>query len=148
MPARHPLPFPARGDYYGTDDRTLTFAILPRSLDNNCTLGGLKSGYTYTSEEITPVPTVQCTDLKKKLGEDDYKISYENNVDAGTATMTITGKGNYQGTFTKRLYDCAEESGRAGGKRSHRSTRRSTTEWLSPPAPSVSYEFGDGTYAR
>ena len=64
-----------KGDYYGTDDRTLTFAILPRSLDNNCTLGGLKSGYTYTSEEITPVPAVQCTDLKKKLGKDDYKIS-------------------------------------------------------------------------
>ena len=118
-----------KGDYYGTDDRILTFAILPRSLDNNCTLGGLKSSYTYTSEEITPVPTVQCTDLKKKLGEDDYKISYENNVDAGTATMTITGKGNYQGNFTKD-YTIAPKNLAEPEVKIAPIDARSTTEWL------------------
>ena len=135
-----------KGDYYGTDDRTLTFAILPRSLDNNCTLGGLKSSYTYTSEEITPVPTVQCTDLKKKLGKDDYKISYENNVDAGTATMTITGKGNYQGTFTKD-YTIAPKNLAEPEVKIAPIDAQEYNGMAVTPAPSVSYEFGDGTYA-
>lgn len=135
-----------KGDYYGTDDRTLTFAILPRSLDNNCTLGGLKSGYTYTSEEITPVPAVQCTDLKKKLGKDDYKISYENNVDAGTATMTITGKGNYQGTFTKD-YTIAPKNLAEPEVKIAPIDAQEYNGMAVTPVPSVSYEFGDGTYA-
>lgn len=33
----------------------------------------------------------------------DYTISYENNRDVGTATMTITGKGNYKGTLVKKF---------------------------------------------
>ncbi len=31
----------------------------------------------------------------------DYEVSYSNNVSAGVATVTITGKGNYAGTVTK-----------------------------------------------
>ena len=31
----------------------------------------------------------------------DYTLSYANNTNAGTATMTITGKGNYSGTTSK-----------------------------------------------
>ena len=31
----------------------------------------------------------------------NYKITYENNIEPGTATMTITGKGNYTGTLVK-----------------------------------------------
>ena len=31
----------------------------------------------------------------------DYSISYENNVDAGTAVMIVKGKGNYRGTLRK-----------------------------------------------
>ena len=32
-----------------------------------------------------------------------YTVSYENNINAGTATVTITGKGNYTGTVTKEF---------------------------------------------
>ena len=36
------------------------------------------------------------------LGEDvDFTVSYENNVNVGTATVTFTGEGNYQGTFSR-----------------------------------------------
>ena len=31
----------------------------------------------------------------------DYTVSYANNINVGTATVTITGKGNYTGTITK-----------------------------------------------
>ena len=59
---------------------------------------------TYTGKEITQSPVVGDSDvliLKKNKG---YTLSYSNNTDAGTATVTITGKGRYQGelkrTFT------------------------------------------------
>ena len=50
----------------------------------------------------------------------DYDVTYENNVDAGTATVVITGKGNYEGskgeeTFTIKkadgILDLSEYSG-------------------------------------
>ncbi|MDO4308053.1 MAG: leucine-rich repeat protein [Eubacteriales bacterium] len=31
----------------------------------------------------------------------DYTVKYKNNVDPGTATVTVTGKGNYEGTVSK-----------------------------------------------
>ena len=39
-----------------------------------------------------------CTELVPRL---DDELSYANNIDIGTATVTITGKGNYKGTITK-----------------------------------------------
>ena len=53
--------------------------------------------YTYDSTEKTPRETVK--DGSKTLTKNvDYTVSYSNNKDAGTATVTITGKGNYTGT--------------------------------------------------
>ncbi|MGN1144400.1 MAG: leucine-rich repeat domain-containing protein, partial [Anaerovoracaceae bacterium] len=57
----------------------------------------------YTGTAIKPDPSVIYTDsdsntkvLKKGI---DYTISYENNVNPGTAGITIKGKGNYNGTL-------------------------------------------------
>ena len=51
----------------------------------------------YTGKAITPSPTVK---IKSKVlkNKTDYTLSYKNNVKAGTATVTITGKGSYTGT--------------------------------------------------
>ncbi|MCR5704319.1 MAG: hypothetical protein K6G85_06820 [Eubacterium sp.] len=53
----------------------------------------------YTGKAITQTPkiTVENTVLVEGV---DYEISYANNVNQGTATMTITGKGNYGETAT------------------------------------------------
>lgn len=75
-----------------------------------------------------------------------YKISYENNVDAGTATMTITGKGNYQGTFTKD-YTIAPKNLAEPEVKIAPIDAQEYNGMAVTPAPSVSYEFGDGTYA-
>ena len=37
------------------------------------------------------------------LTASDYTVSYSNNTNAGTATVTIEGKGNYKGTITKNF---------------------------------------------
>lgn len=54
---------------------------------------------TYAGSALEPAPTVTLNG-KKLLQGIDYVVSYDNNVDAGTAKVTITGKGNYEGTAT------------------------------------------------
>ena len=51
----------------------------------------------YTGNAITQELVVKIGDtiLEKDI---DYTIAYSNNINVGTATVTITGKGNYKGT--------------------------------------------------
>ena len=52
--------------------------------------------YPYTGAKIIPVFTVVDYALDKVLAEKtDYTVKYANNVNPGTATITVTGKGNY-----------------------------------------------------
>lgn len=54
----------------------------------------------YTGAAVKALVTV--TDGAETLKEGtDYSLSYKDNVDAGTATVKIIGKGNYTGTMTK-----------------------------------------------
>ncbi len=52
---------------------------------------------TYTGKAITPAFTVKLgtTDLKQGT---DFDVAWANNIDAGTATATITGKGSFTGS--------------------------------------------------
>ena len=59
---------------------------------------------TYTGKEIKLTPTVKATLNNKKITlkkGTDYTVTYKNNVNAGTATVTVKGKGNYTGTLSK-----------------------------------------------
>ena len=84
--------------------------------DNICTVCGAEkpvsepaflwcepiADYTYTGKAITPDPEVYCEDTRLVKGK-DYTVSYKNNINAGTATVTIKGKGNYTGTATQNF---------------------------------------------
>ncbi len=66
------------------------------------TVGGINASYDYTGSAIKPEPTSvtytlngQSATLTKNT---DYTIGYSNNTNAGTATMTLTGIGDYCGT--------------------------------------------------
>ena len=50
----------------------------------------------YTGSEIKP-------DVTSTLGENDYEVVYTNNTNAGEATITITGKGNYNSEVVKHF---------------------------------------------
>ena len=52
---------------------------------------------TFTGSAITP-ELVVTLDGRTLTEDTDYTVSYSNNVNAGTATATIVGKGNYAGT--------------------------------------------------
>lgn len=55
------------------------------------------SDQNYTGEAVTPSLTVSDGVNILKEGV-DYTVTYKNNIDAGTATATIQGIGNYYGT--------------------------------------------------
>ena len=60
------------------------------------TLSGKR--FRFTGSEIRPDVTVTCDG--NTLGYDtDYTLSYKNNINPGTATVTVTGKGIYKGTI-------------------------------------------------
>ncbi|MDO4498481.1 MAG: hypothetical protein Q4B51_02495 [Coriobacteriaceae bacterium] len=53
---------------------------------------------TYTGSKCEPTVSFDAADL---VLNSDYSVSYANNVNAGTATVTITGKGRYAGSVEK-----------------------------------------------
>ena len=85
-----------KGDYTGTI--TKTFKILPKSL-KYCTVAFKPATSTYNG--LAQKPSVQVKIGDKAVYSGNYTVTYKNNVNAGTATVTLTGKGNLQGTLTK-----------------------------------------------
>ena len=55
------------------------------------------TSYTYDGNAKTPTVTVKDGNTTLTLNT-HYTIAYKNNINAGTGTVTITGKGNYTGT--------------------------------------------------
>ena len=55
---------------------------------------------TYNTKAHTPDVTVTFEGSTLKAGK-DYDVAYTNNINAGTATVTVTGKGNFTGTASK-----------------------------------------------
>lgn len=50
--------------------------------------------YIYTGEQIKPEVTATCEGKVLTEGA-DYNVSYSNNIEVGTATVTVTGNGDY-----------------------------------------------------
>ena len=80
-----------------TGEVTYTFTISPK----NVTAGmlGTIAAQEYTGSAITPEPVVKDGEVTLVSGK-DFDFSYGENINAGenTATVTISGKGNYTGT--------------------------------------------------
>lgn len=66
--------------------------------DNHVMVNQASCAYDGTAK--TPGVTVKHGNAVLKDGT-DYIVAYENNVNAGTAKVTVTGKGDYEGTVTK-----------------------------------------------
>ncbi len=65
---------------------------------------------TYTGKALTQAPTVKLGSTVLTAGT-DYTLSYANNVKAGIATVTVTGKGNYTGSKSATFSIVAASSG-------------------------------------
>ena len=84
-----------KGNYTGR--KTATFRIRPVSI-SDAEISGIVDKI-YTGSAVTQDLTVKAGASSLKQGT-DYSIRYENNTNAGTADVTITGNGNYEGTRT------------------------------------------------
>ena len=81
------------GNYRGT--KTITFEITPADISGrNISLAYVDTEYDGTEKK----PEVTVEGL---ISGKDYTVSYENNIEIGTAKVIVTGKGNYQGTAIK-----------------------------------------------
>ena len=79
---------------YNTITGSQTVAISPKTVSSpTITLSG--TSFEYTGEAITP--TVVVKDGSTTIPAEEYTVSYKNNTEAGTATVTITDNegGNY-----------------------------------------------------
>ncbi|MCX4373253.1 MAG: S-layer homology domain-containing protein, partial [Dysosmobacter sp.] len=81
------------GNY--TVSGTATFTITAKPLAGASV--SATGPFTYTGSALTPDPIVTLGGQTLVKGT-DYTVAYTNNTDAGTATITVTGTGNYSGT--------------------------------------------------
>lgn len=92
------------GDYIGT--KVVNYTINPLALTSKSSRINFADGsmgqYKFTGSEIKPKINVFKSDDDKRLTEGkDYKVSYSDNINAGTGTIKVTFMGNYTGSISK-----------------------------------------------
>lgn len=108
----HPIVKGKNVVYYASDDTTLSFYKIDASsgafskktystASSAAKVSGIKNK-VYTGKAVKQNPVVKLDGKKLKNGT-DYSVSYKNNKNVGTATVIITGKGNYKGKVTKKF---------------------------------------------
>lgn len=99
-----------KGDYAGS--RTLSFQIAGQPI-SKAVVSGLENR-TYNGREQYQNLTLTWNGTILEEGK-DYEITYANHLHAGTAKLTIAGKGGYTGTIKKTFkitaYDLGQDPG-------------------------------------
>lgn len=91
------------GNYYGT--RTEYFSIVqPEYSIFNATIVYDKGPFNYTGQAIEPRVLVYDERGLLLYEDSDYTVTYQNNINPGTATVTIRGIGRYTGFQSLPFY--------------------------------------------
>ena len=77
----------------------LTATVIRNLNSENITVADIPAR-TYTGSAICPVPSVNYKGTELKAGT-DYTVTCPYNVNPGTGSITITGKGDYAGSISK-----------------------------------------------
>ena len=88
-----------RGDYTGRVEKTFTIVKSSNNIAS-CDITLSKSTFTYSGNACKPKVTVKNGSTTLTSGT-DYVVRYVNNVNVGTATVVIAGKGSYTGRVEK-----------------------------------------------
>ncbi len=83
-------------EYYQTTTLNTTINIHKIQSGIDKTTVNIKGQYTYNGNEITPEFTVIYNSQTLILNQ-DYEVKYSNNIDVGTAQITVTGKNYFTG---------------------------------------------------
>ena len=89
-----------KGAYKGK--AVVSFEIIANKQALEIDGGMAKKTYTYNGKLQKPTIKVKAGGKALKQNK-DYTISYKQNLHAGTATVTVTGKGNYSGTALQQF---------------------------------------------
>ena len=96
----HTIHAEGKGNYTNTLD--IKYSIKPKNIEGvaQITFDNITGKYIETGSPIEPAVTV--FDGSQDLEPTDYEVSYADNTEPGTAKVTVTGIGNYEG-FTKTV---------------------------------------------
>ncbi|MBQ8279207.1 MAG: Ig-like domain-containing protein [Roseburia sp.] len=92
----HTVILTGKGNYTGTT--TFTQTISEKYVISKMSLGKI-ANQRYTGSAIEPTVTLKNGKVNLIEGT-DFSVTYSNNTEIGTATVTITGIGDYSGTRT------------------------------------------------
>ena len=136
------------GEYSGS--ASATFELTPVDLKaKGATAKTVKASYPCTGKERKPVPVVKCKVGNKTVTLEngkDFTVSYKNNKNAGTATVTVKGIGNFKGTITTtfKLYNVYELNSTNTTVKT-KSASYEYTGMVRKPAPIVTFNDGKTT---
>ncbi len=88
------------GKGYYSGSKSATFRIDPATINYVSVKGGR---HIYDGYEQTPDIERVEADYSMTVPASGYTVSYANNVNVGTATVTVTGRGNYTGSATSHF---------------------------------------------
>ena len=90
-------------DSDGDGQADTVISVIQKAVDlSSCTLSLSASSFVYDGTEKKPAVTVK-NGSEILVKDTDYEVSYSNNRNAGTASVTVTGKGRAQGTISAKF---------------------------------------------
>lgn len=76
-----------------------SFTIQPANLET-VSINNFIDSFVYSGAELTQSSMKLIYNNKSLVSNADYSLKYVNNINVGTAQVTITGKGNFRGSIT------------------------------------------------
>ena len=91
---------------YPSISKSIQVTAVARNL-SKCTVADIPD-QAYTGSEIKPSVTVKYSDGTILVKDKDYKLLYSDNVEIGTATVTIVGINAYEGEIITKTFNIVE----------------------------------------
>ena len=91
------------GNYTGTVTKKFVITKINIGLSSDRTVVGGIAGKQYTGKKCTQDKITVKVDGRVLKCDKDYKVTYTNNINAGKATVKITGCGKYMGSVSKQF---------------------------------------------
>ena len=129
-----------KGNYTGS--KSTNFKINAKTLPSNPVLSA--TSYTYDGKAKTPGVTVK-DGTKTLVNGTDYTVKYSNNVNVGTATVTVTGKGNYTGSKSTNFKINAAPAGKSIASATVTTSQMIRNANGKPLVPSITVKYGSTT---
>ncbi len=141
------LKITGKGNYTG--EASATWTLVAKDIgDASVSITLNSASYDYTGSAINPSYTVKdnsFTTAKTLTVSQDYTANITDNTNVGTATLTITGKGNYKGTKTATFTINAKDVSGLTATISDQTTIKGVGEFVDPVIKGVKDEVLTGT---